>query len=79
MVRKTISVFPSGHAICQAQAHFVCLRKGMIPKSGIRFSEKIMPRQKSVQQQSGDWAMTGKVPVARVEGSKSFCPHLSEG
>ncbi|HEX9586548.1 MAG TPA: hypothetical protein VGA15_02215 [Bradyrhizobium sp.] len=27
-----------------------------------------MPKQKSVQQQSGDWAMTGKVPVARVEG-----------
>jgi hypothetical protein len=26
-----------------------------------------MPRQKSVQQHSGDWAMTGKVPVERVE------------
>lgn len=40
----------------------------MIPKSGIRFSEQIMPKQKSVQQHSGDWAMTGKVPVERVEG-----------
>jgi hypothetical protein len=29
-----------------------------------------MPKQKSVQQQSGDWAMTGKVPVARVEGQE---------
>jgi len=27
-----------------------------------------MPRQKTVQQHSGDWAMTGKVPVERVEG-----------
>jgi hypothetical protein len=35
-------------------------------KSGFR--KKFMPRQKSVQQHSGDWAMTGKVPVARVEG-----------
>jgi hypothetical protein len=54
----------------QVQAHFVCLHEGMIPKSGIRFSEQIMPKQKSVQQHSGDWAMTGKVPVARVEGQE---------
>jgi hypothetical protein len=52
----------------QVQAHFVCLHEDMIPKSGIRFSEKIMTKQKIVQQHSGDWAMAGKVPVARVEG-----------
>jgi hypothetical protein len=52
----------------QVQAHFVCLHEVMIPKSGIRFSEKIMTKQKIVQQHSGDWAMAGKVPVARVEG-----------
>jgi hypothetical protein len=39
-------------------------------KSGIRFSESITPKQKSVQQHSGDWAMTGKAPVARVEGQE---------
>jgi hypothetical protein len=33
-----------------------------------RFFEKIRARQKFVQQHSGDWTMTGKVPVARVEG-----------
>jgi len=27
-----------------------------------------MPGLKFVQQHSGDWTMTGKVPVARVEG-----------
>jgi hypothetical protein len=31
-----------------------------------------MFEQKSVQQHSGDWTMTGKVPVARVEGSRAF-------
>jgi len=31
-----------------------------------------MPKQKSVQQHSGDWAMTGKLPVARVEGLSAF-------
>ena len=36
-----------------------------------------MPRQKSVQQHSGDWAMTGKVPVARVEG-QMLSPELPE-
>ena len=30
--------------------------------------ENLVPRQKFVQQHSGDWTMTGKVPVARVEG-----------
>ena len=30
-----------------------------------------MPRQKAVQQHSGDWTMTGKVPVARVEATAS--------
>jgi hypothetical protein len=27
-----------------------------------------MPRRKNVQQHSGDWTMTGKVPVARIKG-----------
>jgi hypothetical protein len=31
-----------------------------------------MPKQKSVQQQSGDWAMTGKVPVARGRRPRAF-------
>jgi hypothetical protein len=67
---KAFSVFPSDHAIFKVQAHFVCLHGGMIPNSGTRFSERIMPKQKSAQQHSGDWAMTGKVPVARVEGQE---------
>ena len=29
--------------------------------------KNLVPRQKFVQQHSGDWTMTGKVPVARVE------------
>jgi len=32
------------------------------------FSKKFVPIQEFVQQHSGDWTMTGKVPVARVEG-----------
>jgi hypothetical protein len=28
--------------------------------------KKFMPGEKSVQQHSGDWTKTGKVPVARV-------------
>jgi hypothetical protein len=48
------------------QAHFVCLHRRHDPD----FGKSIMPKQKSVQQQSGDWAMTGKVPVARVEGQE---------
>ncbi len=32
------------------------------------FSKNFVPIQKFVQQHSGDWTMTGKVPVARVEG-----------
>jgi hypothetical protein len=32
-----------------------------------RFRKKVVPRQTFAQQHSGDWAMTGKVPVARAE------------
>jgi hypothetical protein len=53
------------------QAHLVCLHEGMIPKSGI------MPGQKFVQQHSGDWTMTGTVPVARK--ARKPLPHRSEG
>jgi len=38
---------------------------GRDPKSVL---QRIMPEQKLVQQHSGDWTMTGKVPVARAEG-----------
>jgi hypothetical protein len=31
------------------------------------FEKKVVPRQTFAQQHSGDWAMTGKVPVARAE------------
>jgi hypothetical protein len=34
------------------------------------FRNEMMSNSKSVQQHSGDWAMTGKVPVARVEGQR---------
>jgi hypothetical protein len=34
-----------------------------------------MPDQKVVQQHSGDWAMAGKVPVARELKANGFCPH----
>jgi hypothetical protein len=30
--------------------------------------QKLMPKQKFVQQQSGDWATRGQVSVARAEG-----------
>jgi hypothetical protein len=33
---------------------------------------KIHARQKSVQQHSGDWAMTGEVPVARDRKANSL-------
>jgi hypothetical protein len=39
------------------------------------FRGRAHARHKFVQQHSGDWAMTGKVPVARVKGSRAFCPH----
>jgi hypothetical protein len=32
------------------------------------FLQKFMPKQKFVQQQSGDWAIHGQVSVARTEG-----------
>jgi hypothetical protein len=32
------------------------------------FLQKFMPKQKFVQQQSGDWAIRGQVSVARTEG-----------
>ena len=32
-------------------------------------------RQKLVQQHSGDWTMTGKVPVARVQGGQPSVPY----
>ena len=38
-----------------------------------------MPGENSVQQHSGDWTMTGKVPVARVEGEMPLPRTKSEG
>jgi len=38
---------------------------GMIPEA---FSKRDRAQTEVVQQHSGDWTMTGKVPVARVEG-----------
>jgi hypothetical protein len=38
-----------------------------------------MPKQKVVQQHSGDWTMTDKVPVARVEGEPPLPRTKSEG
>jgi hypothetical protein len=43
------------------------------------FSKQFVPRQKFVQQHSGDWTMTGKVPVARVEGEMPLPRTKSEG
>jgi hypothetical protein len=34
-----------------------------------------MSGQRSVQQHSGDWTMTGKVPVARGLKANSLRPH----
>jgi hypothetical protein len=72
---KRFSVFRSDHAISRCRRILSACTDGMIPIS----QKSIMPKQKSVQQQSGDWAMTGKVPVARGRRPKSFCPQLSEG
>jgi hypothetical protein len=41
--------------------------QGMMAKT---FRKAFMPNQKVVQQHSGDWAKTGKVPVARIEGQR---------
>jgi hypothetical protein len=43
------------------------------------FRKNSVPRQKFVQQHSGDWTMTGKVPVARVEGQPPLPRTKSEG
>jgi hypothetical protein len=40
MVRKSVFRFFDQIMRFPVQAHFVCLHEGMIPKSGIRFSEK---------------------------------------
>jgi hypothetical protein len=48
-------------------------------RSSNGFSKKSVPRQKFVQQHSGDWTMTGKVPVARVEGQPPLPRTKSEG
>jgi len=42
------------------------------------FVEEFMPKQKFVQQHSGDWAMTGKCSVAGRKLNSS-CPHQPEG
>jgi hypothetical protein len=52
----------------------------MVRKIGFRFYDLIVRFQVQafrlpalvVQQHSGDWAMTGKVPVARVEGQRPW-------
>jgi len=44
-----------------------------------RFRKNLVPRQKFVQQHSGDWTMTGKVPVARVEGETPLPRTNTEG
>ena len=43
------------------------------------FSKKSVPRQKFVQQHSGDWTMTGKVPVARAKSDMPLPRTKSEG
>jgi hypothetical protein len=43
------------------------------------FRKKFVPGQKFVQQHSGGWTMTGKVPVARVEGRLPLPRTKSEG
>jgi hypothetical protein len=40
--------------------------------------EKFMPEQEVVQQHSGDWTMTGTVPVARVQGEGACVPFQIE-
>jgi hypothetical protein len=67
---KRFSVFRSDHVNPGCRRISFACTAGMIPKSGFRFSERIVSKQKSVQQQSGDWTMTGKVPVARIEGQE---------
>jgi hypothetical protein len=65
----------------QGHAHIVC-EPSMARNRGTIFEaffEKSVPRQKFVQQHSGDWTMTGKVPVARVEGQMPLPRTKSEG
>jgi hypothetical protein len=59
----------------------------MVRKSVFRFFDQIMQFPGAgafrlpasfAQQQSGDWTMTGKVPVARIEGQE-LLPATLEG
>jgi len=50
----------------------------MIPKSGDRFSEKIMPKQESVVPKSGDRFSTGIVRKIKHDPQKP-APHLMRG
>jgi hypothetical protein len=69
VLRKVFFGFRFCHAstICEPSMARI---QGMILKAKIRFSKKDDVQHESVQQHSGDWAMTGKVPVARVEGQR---------
>jgi len=70
-----IALFHRGHAyiVCEPSR----LASGHDLRNG--FSKKFVLRQKFVQQHSGDWTMTGKVPVARVEGALPLPRTKSEG
>ena len=70
-----VALFHQGHAyiVCEPSAARIRARPSK------RFFEKIRARQKFVQQHSGDWTMTGKVPVARVEGEPPLPRTKSEG
>jgi hypothetical protein len=62
VVRKSGCSGFSAKAVRTACAGHRRLAQGMICEG---FRKQFMPTQNSVQQHSGDWTMTGKVPVAR--------------
>jgi len=65
----------------QGHAYIVCEPSRLASGHDLRngFSKRIRARQTFVQQHSGDWTMTGKVPVARVEGALPLPRTKSEG
>jgi hypothetical protein len=54
-------------------------RRWLVPGMILETFRGVHAKEKVVQQHSGDWTMTGKVPVARVRGSRAFTRNQPEG
>jgi hypothetical protein len=73
--KKRFALFHQDHAFIVCEPSMARIRA----RSSKRLSKKFVLRQKFVQQHSGDWTMTGKVPVARAKGQPPLPGTKSEG